>query len=64
MSVLYSLCPKMFIDFVDIEIVWHTMLSGQIFDINATEKHLILNNHFGIKITGGKTIVSRQREYI
>jgi hypothetical protein len=40
---------EMLVDFLDVEIVWHTKLFGKIFYINEINKHLNLDNHFGTK---------------
>ena len=56
------LCPKkivqgqMIIDFVDVEIVWHTKLFGW-FNINKINKRLIFSGH---KTLGGWTIILGQ----
>ena len=45
------LCPKkivqdqMFIDFIDVEIVWHTELFGNIFYMKKINKHLMFLGH-------------------
>jgi hypothetical protein len=43
---------QMFVDFVDVEIIWHTKLFGKIFYINKVNKHLNSNNHFELTPVG------------
>jgi hypothetical protein len=40
---------QMFIDFVDVGIVWHTEFFGKIFYINKINKLLNSDNHFGLE---------------
>lgn len=42
----------MFIDFVDVGIVWHSGLSSKIVFIKNVNKHLILDNDFGTDNSG------------
>ena len=44
---------QMFIDFVDVEGVWHTKLPSKNFYVNKINKHLILGNNLGTKNFGG-----------
>ena len=39
----------MFVGFVDVEIVLHTILSGKMIYMNKINKSLTLDNHFGIE---------------
>lgn len=40
---------QMFMDYVDVKIVWHTTLFGKRFYINNIDEHLNSDNHFGIE---------------